>query len=320
MLARIFSLSLLSVLTACGAASYRGTTASVVSPQSTGGMSFADDTRVRDEVMRGSLGGAATGSTSPSPPPAAPQDAPMRMMAESVSADTGSGGGGDSGGEEADARYAQNVPSPPPPPTPVGGTQHAAADAAARIADDAHRGPLLVYTATVFLSVFEVERTERAVIDIARELGGFLSLQNDTQVTIRVPAANFREALARIEGVGDVLHRNVEALDVSEEFRDLTIRLANATAMRDRLQALLAQAHTSDEALAVERELERVTLEVEQIKGRMQFLGDRLAYSTITVMFQPHSEGVDQPGTFRLPFPWLDELTLANLLNLPYQN
>jgi hypothetical protein len=204
-------------------------------------------------------------------------------------------------------------------PVPQGGT--AAASTPRAEADDAQRGPLLIYQATLHLSVFEVEATQRSVIAVAQELGGFLARQSDQQVVIRVPAPKFRDALARIEETGDVLHRNVEALDVSEEFRDVQIRLRNAEVVRDRLAALMAQARNVDEALSVQRELERITGVIEQLKGRLQYLGDRIAYSTITVFFQPAATATtDQPDVFRLPFPWLDELSLRSLLNLPYQD
>jgi hypothetical protein len=241
-----------------------------------------------------------------SAPPSEPMMAPMAQVA--------SAGSGDSGGQ---AQYAQNTP--PPPPQPQAGQTTTTPPRAA--ADDAARGPLLIYQATLHLSVFEVEATQRTVITIAQELNGFLALQNDQQVVIRVPAAKFREALARIEQAGDVLHRNIEALDVSEEFRDVQIRLRNAEVVRDRLAALMAQARTVEEALAVQTELERITGVIEQLKGRMAYLGDRIAFSTITVYFQPAPTATtDQPDVFRLPFPWLDELSLRSLLNLPYQD
>jgi hypothetical protein len=218
------------------------------------------------------------------------------------------------------AMVAQAAPAAAGASAPVG-TSAPAANTTPAQADDAHRGPLLIYTATIHLSVFEVEATQRTVVALAQELGGFLAQQNDQQVVIRVPAGKFRDALARIEDAGDVLHRNVQALDVSEEFRDVQIRLRNAEVVRDRLAALMAQARTVEEALNVQRELERITGVIEQLKGRLQFLGDRIAYSTITVFFQPAATATtDQPDVFRLPFPWLDELSLRSLLNLPAQD
>lgn len=178
-------------------------------------------------------------------------------------------------------------------------------------------GPLLIYQAELTLAVHEVETTQRAVIGVARELGGYLAYQDDMRVTVRIPARRFEDAIQRLERVGDVVHRNVQAIDVTEEFRDLTLRLRNAEVVRDRLEALLARAEKVEDALKVQAELARVTETIEQLKGRLRYMQDRIAYSTLTVIFQPRpTEQIGQPEVYRLPFPWLDELGLPSLLNL----
>lgn len=178
-------------------------------------------------------------------------------------------------------------------------------------------GPLLIYLAELHLAVFEVEATQRAVLTIARELGGYLSYQDDTRVTIRVPARRFQDSIERLERVGDVVHRNIQAIDVSEEFRDTTLRLRNAEVVRERLEAILARAEKVEDALKVQAELGRVTELIETLKGKLRYMQDRLAYSTVTVHFRPRpSEQIGEPEVYSLPFPWLDQLGLPALLNL----
>lgn len=255
-----------------------------------------------------------TGSA-PSPGMAEPEAAPAARVAADY-------GGGDEEYEASDddgrgggdrAQYAQAQPPPPQVVTPAHATGEA--DQAATDATSGD-GPLLIYQATLHMSVFEVEASQRAIIQIAQEVGGFLAEQSDTTVVIRIPARRFREAIGRVEEVGDILHRNVQAIDVSEEFRDVAIRLRNAEAIRERLERLLQRTNTVAEALQVERELERITMLIETLKGRLRFLSDRIMFSTITVNFttQPR-ETIDQ-DVFRLPFEWLDRLGLRNLLDL----
>lgn len=177
--------------------------------------------------------------------------------------------------------------------------------------------PLLIYTAEVYLAVYEVAPTQKAVIQHARELGGYLARQSDQEVVVRVPSRRFQDALERIEKVGDVLHRDLRAEDVSEEYRDLSIRLRNAEVVRARLEKLLEQAKNVEDALQVQRELARVTESIETLKGRLRFLQDRVAFSTITVRFAPRErEPVGGADVYRLPFPWLDEVGLHSLLNM----
>jgi Domain of unknown function (DUF4349) len=177
--------------------------------------------------------------------------------------------------------------------------------------------PLLIYQANIWLAVYEVTHVQEAVVQAARELGGYLSSMDDQSVTVRIPARRFQDGLGRVERLGDVTHRDVQATDVSEEFRDLEARLRNAEVVRERLEALLEQAVNVEEALAVHAQLTAITEAIERFKGRLRFLQDRVAFSTITVHFQPRPRDVDtEPDSFRLPFYWLDELGLRSLLDL----
>lgn len=178
-------------------------------------------------------------------------------------------------------------------------------------------GPLLIYMAEIYLAVYEVDAKQDAILAAVTEMGGFLAQRTDDMLVVRVPAARYRDALAAVEATGDVLHRNVQVMDVGEEFRDNAIRIRNAEQMRDRLAQLLARANDVEAALAIERELGRLTDEIERLKGRQRYLADRIAFSTITVRFQALSTEPQQGADgFVLPFPWLNELGLTNLMRL----
>ena len=176
--------------------------------------------------------------------------------------------------------------------------------------------PMLIYTGNVQMAVYEVRNSLGEVETLARSLGGFLAKRNDRSITIRVPAAKFEDALRRIEKLGDMISRDVQVEDVTEEFNDVEIRLKNARAVRDRLEQLLTKAAKVEESIQIEKELERVALLIERLEGRMKFLKDRAAYSTITVSFQPRSAAELGKRPFNLPVPWLYEMGLGRLLAL----
>jgi hypothetical protein len=235
----------------------------------------------------------------------------------------------DDGGASYDAEEAPApgavpamAPAPARPAPPPGGAQARAQGqppgaGPAQVAAGEPAQPLLIYTANLHLGVYEAVSALDAIEALARKSGGYLVHRTDTTIVVRVPAAGFGEALAEVARLGDVLHREVTAQDVTAEFRDLEIRLKNLLAVRGRLEQLLAQAKTVPEALQVERELERVTMQIEQIKGRLKLLGELVAFSTIQVSFKPRP--VEQVGSVVvLPFPWLDDLGLKRLLDLSY--
>src|SRR6185437_7426556 len=102
--------------------------------------------------------------------------------------------------------------------------------------------------------------------------------------------------------------------DVTAEYVDLEVRLKSARAVQARLTELLTRAVEVEDSIAIEKELDRVSGEIERIEGRMKFLRDRAAFSTITVRFAP--KRVEQVGTqrVRIPVPWLDDVNLPRLL------
>lgn len=178
----------------------------------------------------------------------------------------------------------------------------------------------LVYEATLTLGVYQVSHAMDGVMGVARSLGGHLISRDDLRVTFRVPRESFETALSKLDAVGDVVHRDVHAEDVNDQYRDLEVRLKNARAMRDRLEQLLSRAGTVEDSLKIENQLSRITEEIERLSGTLALLGHRVEFAKITVAFQVrHTEEV-RSVALRLPFSWLGSLGLSNLLRLEEHN
>ncbi|MFO0681781.1 MAG: DUF4349 domain-containing protein [Sandaracinus sp.] len=230
---------------------------------------------------------------------------------------SGLGGGGDaSGGEEGERTEARSGATTPEPMLAQAETSLVPPEPEATDAVDTS-GSLLVYTALFHVAVYDVDAGQAQLAERARGVGGFVFAETDDTIVVRVPAARFLAFMADIDAGYDVLHREVQAQDVGDEFRDIEVRLANLQAERDGIAALLERGLSVEQVLVVERELERVTTELEQMRARQRFLADRIAFSTLTVMFRPAPrEAIDQPDVFQLPFDWLDQLGLASLVDL----
>jgi len=197
-------------------------------------------------------------------------------------------------------------PAPPPATPPTGGQPFKPAVMAAR---------LLIYAATLHLEVLDAAKAIAGIDQLAKDLGGYLVRRTQSSIVVRVPAETYRGALATIGKLGEVVHREETVSDVTDQFLDLQTRLRNARAMRDRLEKLLAQAKDVTEALAVERELGRITAEIERMEGRLKRLRELIAFSTITVEVR-EKVGDEVDSKVRLPFRWLNRLGLPNLLSL----
>ncbi|GAB4500742.1 MAG: hypothetical protein Fur0035_02820 [Anaerolineales bacterium] len=107
-------------------------------------------------------------------------------------------------------------------------------------------------------------------------------------LTIGVPASQFENAMRRFRAIAlKVEDENASGQDVSSEFVDLQSQLTNLQATRDRIRSFLADAKTVDESLRINQELSAIEAQIEQVQGRMNYLSQRSAFSTITLTLEP---------------------------------
>jgi hypothetical protein len=161
---------------------------------------------------------------------------------------------------------------------------------------------LIIRTGDVTIVVQDSETAAADVGQLADALGGWLvssdlyesSGYKRGSVTIRIPAERFDDAVAEIKAMAlEVRSESTSSQDVTEEYVDLESRLANLEATADRVRGFLDEARNVEDALDVNRELSSLEGDIEVIKGRMQYLSQSAAYSTLTVNLIP--DEISQP-------------------------
>jgi hypothetical protein len=150
----------------------------------------------------------------------------------------------------------------------------------------------LTYSADVELRAKDPWAVAEQARRIPAELGGDLlsmvqSGERDSRsarLSMRVPAASFDEALARLRRLdAEVTSSSVETKDVTDQFVDLNARLASKQREEQQYLSLLSQSKTVDDTLKVSQALARVRTEIEQIQGQLKALSGRIDYSRISV-------------------------------------
>jgi Domain of unknown function (DUF4349) len=156
-------------------------------------------------------------------------------------------------------------------------------------------GPRVIQTASLRLSVprNRFEQTVDEARALATGLGGFVVSSTASQgagarlvrgtLVLRVPERSYAEAMRRLTRLGRIEGREESGQDVSREFVDLEARRRHLEAVETQLLRLLARADTVEAALAVQSKLNEVQLELEQVRGQLQYLEDQVAYATISL-------------------------------------
>jgi hypothetical protein len=129
-------------------------------------------------------------------------------------------------------------------------------------------------------------------------------------ISIGVPVDEFEKVLSKLRGLAiKVVDETASGDDVTKQYVDLQSQLTNLEATRARIQDFLKDAKTVDEALRINQELSNVEGQIEQIKGQMNYLSDRSAYSTITINLEPEfpvltATPTSTPRPTATPIPW----------------
>jgi hypothetical protein len=165
----------------------------------------------------------------------------------------------------------------------------------------------IIYTATMQLSVHDVEHAIAEAEALPERLGGWLHQRSDNQLVLRIPAEKLEQAMSTIAELGVVDYRLLEALDVTAQYTDLESRIHVLEEMQIQLQALLAVATNVEQALEIRKALDGITLELELARGQMRELSKSIAFSTLILRFIERGPAVSVP-TSNDPFGWVDEL------------
>jgi hypothetical protein len=153
-------------------------------------------------------------------------------------------------------------------------------------------GASVIKTADVRVEVpgSDLRESIQRVEQTAGRYGGFVlstSVDNSRDsggvVVVRIPSEDFELALRDVKGVGDVTGENVSGKDVSQEFIDLEARIRNLEAQEAVLLQLMDKATTIAETINVQNNLSGIQLEIERLRGRLNFLEDRTSLGTISV-------------------------------------
>lgn len=151
---------------------------------------------------------------------------------------------------------------------------------------------LIVRNASLDIQVDDVTASLDGITQAAAQAGGYVvsaTASDDGRtisaaISVRVPAEKFDQVLKSIRASAiRIFTDNISSQDVSQEYVDLQSQLTNLKATEQQLLKILQQAGTVTETLSVQREITTVQGNIEQTKGRIQFLEQSTATSLIEV-------------------------------------
>jgi Domain of unknown function (DUF4349)/Putative zinc-finger len=104
------------------------------------------------------------------------------------------------------------------------------------------------------------------------------------QASLRIPAPELAGAIGDLKSLGRVENETQGGEEVSQQHADLVARLKNSRETERRLQAILTERTGKiSDVLAVEQEIARVRLEIEQMEAEQKSLEHRVEFATVNL-------------------------------------
>jgi len=140
----------------------------------------------------------------------------------------------------------------------------------------------------------DVKQTKTELDKLCQSLNAYISTETQTTLDdgvsysqkIRVPANRFDELMQKTELLAEkVDEHSVDTQDVTEEFIDVESRLKTKKELEKRYIDLLNKGRNVEELLSIERELANVRGEIESMEGKLNYLKNQVAFSTLDVSY-----------------------------------
>ena len=154
------------------------------------------------------------------------------------------------------------------------------------------KGSKIIKRGNMDIKVEKLELAKQRVDSILKYSNGYyeneqyISYGNSIsyELIVSIPNTKFDSLIYQMQnGIGELLSKNITAKDVTEEYVDLNIRLENNLAYLNQYKQILKKAKSVKEILEVQEKIRNIEEEIENKKGRLKFLDDKVLFSTLSL-------------------------------------
>ena len=174
---------------------------------------------------------------------------------------------------------------------------------------------MLVYYCSMSIDTLNFDQSVTAFKNQLDMYGGFIEEENYSDggsggywynanaekwqsysATLRVPSKNYDDFCNSASELGDVRSKNARVENVSQEYSDLSTTLEIYEAKEARYISLLSTITEDEYAVAVEKELTDIQIQIAGIKTRMNAIETDVAYSYVYMTINEVKEYVSEPA------------------------
>jgi Domain of unknown function (DUF4349) len=206
----------------------------------------------------------------------------------------------------------ETAPPPPPKQQPGSPQQKTKTPATSHSENKTDWNKKIIKTATLNLETADYDVFSKKISDAATRFGGYVADEQQTEteykienvLTLKVPVDQFQNTVDFLTtGETKINEKKITSEDVTTQYVDTKSRLEAKRAARMRYLDFLKQAKNMEEMLQVQNEIDAIQEEIESAAGRINYLSNASAMSTIHLIYykvlNPSKEVDANPGFFK---------------------
>ena len=159
----------------------------------------------------------------------------------------------------------------------------------------------LVYTCNLTIETLEFQETSDAVRKSITKYDGIIENENtsdsdrywyrdgnrqqaakETYMTIRIPSEHYEEFLTDLEGTGGKITQISKSVEnITKSYNDQSVLIESLEKQEKRLLAMMDEAETIEDMIAVEARLTEVQTQLNQARTQLSYMDSQVSYSTI---------------------------------------
>ena len=159
----------------------------------------------------------------------------------------------------------------------------------------------LVYTCNLTIETLEFQETSDAVRKSITKYDGIIENENtsdsdrywyrdgnrqqaakETYMTIRIPSEHYEEFLTDLEGSGGKITQISKSVEnITKSYNDQSVLIESLEKQEKRLLAMMDEAETIEDMIAVEARLTEVQTQLNQARTQLSYMDSQVSYSTI---------------------------------------
>lgn len=158
----------------------------------------------------------------------------------------------------------------------------------------------IIKNASMKVEVKDFKKYNSFVHHAVKQYGGYVAQEeqtlsdekSETSITIKVPVGQFEDMMNNLPADdGKVMEKKISTDDVTGEVVDTKSRLEAKKQLRLKYLEFLKQSKNMEEVLQVQHEVDDIQQQIESAAGRVSYLNNQVAFSTINLVFYQPLEG-----------------------------